>query len=91
MMGIRIWLGLAYVIAVPFLIGSAIGISTVAIAYRTRLLLGGALGGIASLITSGLSVGFTGFRYTFLNVWICVGSGFCAALLAGINRPQVGN
>jgi hypothetical protein len=89
MMGIRIALLVAYAIAVPFLIGSVIGIGTVAIAYRTRFLLGAALGGVASLLVSGLIVGFTGFRYTLTNVLICVGSGFCAALLAGINRPPI--
>jgi len=86
MIGIRIAVLLAYVIAVPFLIGSVIGIGTVAVAYRRRFLLGGALGGFASLLVSGLIVGFTGFRYTLGDALICVGSGTCAALLAGINR-----
>lgn len=87
MMEIRIRLLIAYDIALPFLIGLVIGIGTVAVAYRRRFLLGGALGGLASWLVSGLIVGFTGFRYTLVNVLICVGSGICAALLAGINRP----
>lgn len=62
MMEIRIALLIAYVIAVPFLIGLVVGLGTVAVAYRTRLLLGGALGGVASFLVSGLIVGFTGFR-----------------------------
>ena len=89
MMGIRIWLSVAYVIAVPLLLGLVVGVGRVALAYRTRFLLGGVLGGVASLIVSALVVGFTGFRYTLLNVLICVGSGSCAALLAGIKRPAL--